>query len=74
MVLSKERDLYIFSFFPSLYELQIIRKKQVGPLKLSRTRIFLVGYLYGSVIPHHRKKMGERANLICQFFLNFKRS
>ena len=40
------------------------------PLKLSATLIFLVGYLYRSVILHHRKKLKIKVGLP-SFFLSF---
>ena len=43
---------------------------QFDPLKLSATLIFLVGYLYRSVILHHRKKLKIKGGLP-SFFLKF---
>ena len=68
--------IFIFPFPIGITE--ISEKKQFDPLKLSGTQIFLVGYLYRSVIPHHRKKINNQRGytfiflrfLIWSFFWN----
>ena len=61
--------IFIFPFPSGITE--ISEKKQFDPLKLSATRIFLVGYLYRSVIPHHRKKIENRRGYTSFFFSFF---
>ena len=46
------------------------KKKQFDPLKLSATWTFLVGYLYRSVIPHHRKNIENQSGYTF-IFLSF---